>query len=73
MDESVQPPVRLQVVSSSNISTKNVKGRIEDFLEDLQNRSTPSKGGDSAVTAQLQKLSGALQQKLDRRNLGETA
>lgn len=70
MDDSVRPPVRLQAISSTGLSTKGVKARVDDFLVDLQNRSTPSKGGDTAVTAQLQKLSDALQQKLDRRKNG---
>lgn len=67
MDESVHPPVRLQVVSSTSASTKNVKGRLHTFLENFQNRSTPSNSGDSTVTAHLQKLSNALQEKIDRR------
>jgi hypothetical protein len=73
MDDSVRPPVRLQAISSTGLSTKGVKARVDDFLVDLQNRSTPSKGGDTAVTAQLQKLSDALQQKLDRRKNGSGA
>jgi len=67
MDESVHPPVRLQAISSTTLSTRSVKTRVDDFLTDFQNRSTPAKGGDTTVTAQLQKLSEALQQKLDRR------
>ena len=73
MDESIHPPVRLQAISSSNLSTKSVKRHIDDFLSDFQNRSTPAKGGDTTVTAQLQKLSGALQQKLDRRQTTDVA
>lgn len=65
MDDSVQPPVRLQALSSTSLSTKNVKARLDAFSVDFQNRGT--KSGDAAVTVQLQKLSGALQQKLDRR------
>jgi hypothetical protein len=67
MDESIHPPVRLQALSSSTLSTKNVKARVDNFLADFQSRSTPGKGGDTTITAQLQKLSGALQLKLDRR------
>ena len=66
MDDSVYPPVRLQAVSSTSLSTKNVKDRLRKFLEDFQNRSTPSSSGDSTVTAHLQKLSNALQDKIDR-------
>lgn len=65
MDDTVQPPVRLQALSSTSLSTKNVKARLDAFSVDFQNRST--KGGGAAVTVQLQKLGGALQQKLDRR------
>lgn len=65
MAESVQPPVRLQALSSTGLSTKNVKNRLDSFVTDFQNRST--KSGDAAVTVQLQKLSGALQQKMDKR------
>jgi hypothetical protein len=73
MDDSVHPPVRLQAISSTTLSTKTVKGRVDDFLVDFQNRSTPAKGGDTTVTAQLQKLSGALQEKLDRRKTADLA
>ena len=73
MDESVHPPVRLQAVSSTPLSTRNVKARIDNFLADFQNRTTPGKGGDATVTVQLQKLSGALQQKLDRRQAVDNA
>ena len=73
MDDSVHPPVRLQAISSTTLSTKTVKGRVDDFLADFQNRSTPAKGGDTTVTAQLQKLSGALQEKLDRRKTADLA
>lgn len=65
MDESAHPPVRLLALSSGNLSTKNAKTRVDAFIADFQNRST--KSGDATVTVQLQKLSGALQQKLDRR------
>ena len=69
MDDSVRPPVRLQAISSTGLSTKSVKASIDAFMADFQNRSTPVKG-DTTVTAQLQKLSDALQQKLDRRKNG---
>jgi hypothetical protein len=70
MDDSVRPPVRLQAISSTGLSTKSVKARVDEFMADFQNRSTPAKGGDTTATAQLQKLSDALQQKLDRRKNG---
>jgi hypothetical protein len=73
MDDSVHPPVRFQAVSSTTLSTRNVKARIDNFLADFQSRTTPGKGGDTTVTVQLQKLSGALQQKLDRRQTVDNA
>jgi hypothetical protein len=73
MDEPLQPPVRLQAISSTAISTRSAKARIDGFLADFQNRSTPAKGGDTTVTAQLQKLSRALQQKLDRQKAAQGA
>ena len=60
MDDIAHPPVRLQTVSSVPITLKNALSRIDTFLSDFQARSTPSKGSDTSITAQLQKLSKAL-------------
>ncbi|EGN96960.1 hypothetical protein SERLA73DRAFT_185219 [Serpula lacrymans var. lacrymans S7.3] len=66
MDESLRPPVRLQAISATTISLKSANASVNDFLADFQSRSTPSKGGDTTITAQLQKLSDALQERRTR-------
>lgn len=62
MDDIAHPPVRLQATSSIPISLKNALSRLDNFLSDFQARSTPSKGSDTSITAQLQKLSKALKE-----------
>lgn len=71
MNHSIQPPVRLQPISSSDLSTRHAKRRLDAFLADFQNRSTPSKGGDNTVIAQIQKVSEALHEQMARRKVSE--
>ncbi|KAH7919446.1 hypothetical protein BV22DRAFT_1075223 [Leucogyrophana mollusca] len=66
MDDIAHPPARLQAISSTPLSSKSAQSTIDDFLSDFQSRSTPSKGGDTTITAQLQKLSKALKEKRTR-------
>lgn len=62
MDPPLQPPLRIQPLSSSSISVKRTQKRIEAFLDDFQARSTVSQGGNTAVIVQLQKLKDALKE-----------
>ncbi|KAF9237140.1 hypothetical protein BU15DRAFT_49139, partial [Melanogaster broomeanus] len=64
--EVARPPVRLQANSSTKLSLKATQTCIDEFLNDFQNRSTPSKGGDTTITAQLEKLSKALKEQRAR-------
>ncbi|KIJ65349.1 hypothetical protein HYDPIDRAFT_88303 [Hydnomerulius pinastri MD-312] len=66
MDDIARPPVRLQATSSVPLSLKAAQSRVDDFLSDFQSRSSPSKGGDTTITAQLEKLSKALKEQRAR-------
>ncbi|KAG1738552.1 hypothetical protein EDB19DRAFT_897732 [Suillus lakei] len=68
MDDIAHPPVRLQAASSVPISSTHALSRVNNFLDDFQARSTPSKGSDTSITAQLQKLSKALEQECIRQS-----
>jgi hypothetical protein len=68
MDDIAHPPVRLQAASSVSISSRHALARVNNFLDDFQARSTPSKGSDTSITAQLQKLSKALEQECIRQS-----
>lgn len=59
-DAAVYPPVRIQPVANKALSAKDAHARIEAFLEEFQQRSTPLSGGDATVPAQLSKLRDAL-------------
>ena len=67
MDPPLQPPLRVQQLSSSSISVKHAQRRLEAFLDDFQARSTASQEGNTAVTVQLQKLKDALKEERHRR------
>jgi hypothetical protein len=67
MDPPLQPPLRIQPLSSTAISVKHTERRLEAFLDDFQARSTASQGGNTAVTVQLQKLKDALQEEIHRK------
>ncbi|KAF9224264.1 hypothetical protein BS17DRAFT_780784 [Gyrodon lividus] len=66
MDDIARPPVRLQANSSTLLPLKAAQTRIDEFLSDLLSRSSPSKGGDATMTAQLEKLSKALTEQRTR-------
>ncbi|KIK76048.1 hypothetical protein PAXRUDRAFT_171031 [Paxillus rubicundulus Ve08.2h10] len=66
MDDIAHPPVRLQANSSTPLSLKVAQARIDEFLNDFRSRSSPSKGGDATMTAQLDKLSKALKEQRAR-------
>lgn len=59
-DAAVTPPVRIQPGAPKTISTRAAYSRIDSFLADFQQRSTPLNGGDATVPAQLSKLRDAL-------------
>ncbi|KDR81030.1 hypothetical protein GALMADRAFT_48401, partial [Galerina marginata CBS 339.88] len=62
MDPPLAPPVRIQALSYSPITTKVAQKDIDAFLEDFQSRSTSATGGNTAVTVQLQNLADALKE-----------
>ena len=62
MDPPLAPPVRIQAISSTPITTKAVRKSVEIFLDDFQSRTTSAQGGNTAVTVQLQKLANALKE-----------
>jgi hypothetical protein len=62
MDPPLTPPPRIQVISTTPISTKLTQERLETFLRDFQARNTSAQGGNTAVTVQLQKLMDALKE-----------
>jgi hypothetical protein len=68
MDDIAYPPLRLQTLSSVQISSENALSRVDHFLSDFQARSTPSKGSDTSITAQLQKMSKALKEECIRQS-----
>lgn len=59
-DAAIHPPVRIQPAHSRAISPQAAHARVEAFLEQFQQRSTPLNGGDATVPAQLSKLRDAL-------------
>jgi len=60
------PPARILPVSTKKLSTRAAHARLDTFLADFEERSSPLKGGDNAVTAQLQKLASALREERHR-------
>ncbi|KAJ7199292.1 hypothetical protein B0H12DRAFT_1064017 [Mycena haematopus] len=60
MDAPLHPPLRVDAVSRTPLSSKNTQRRLEKFLQDFGDRTTASQGGHSAVTVQVQKLQDAL-------------
>ena len=62
MDPPLTPPARIQVLSTTPISTKTTQKRLQLFLDDFQARNTSAQGGNTAVTVQLQKLADALKE-----------
>ncbi|KAI9572014.1 hypothetical protein HD554DRAFT_1987150, partial [Boletus coccyginus] len=66
MEDTTRPPVRVQANASSPLSLKAAQSHVDEFLIDFQTRSTPSKGGDTTITAQLEKLSKSLKEQRAR-------
>lgn len=66
MEDTTRPPVRIQANASSSLSLKAAQSHVDEFLIDFQARSTPSKGGDTTITAQLEKLSKSLKEQRAR-------
>ncbi|KAJ7181131.1 hypothetical protein C8R46DRAFT_1211403 [Mycena filopes] len=62
MDAPLHPPLRISALSSTPLSNKNAQKRLEGFLQDLQDRTTASQSGHTAVTVQVQKLADALKE-----------
>jgi hypothetical protein len=62
MDPPLTPPPRIQVTSTTPISTKTTQESLKHFLDAFQARSTSAQGGNTAVTVQLQKLMDALKE-----------
>jgi hypothetical protein len=60
MDPPLNPPVRIQPISATPISTKSTEKKVESFIEDFRTRGTASLGGNAAATVQLKKLKDAL-------------
>jgi hypothetical protein len=61
MDPPLQPPLRLQVISTKPISSKRAQNRLVNFLDYCQTRSSSKDG----LTVQLEKLCAALQHERD--------
>ncbi|KAJ7197741.1 hypothetical protein GGX14DRAFT_525986 [Mycena pura] len=64
MDAPLHPPLRVVALSSKPLTKKGTRKRLEVFLQDLQDRTTTSRGG-TAVTVQVQKLRDALREERD--------
>jgi hypothetical protein len=62
MDAALNPPVRIQPIAIKPISTHDAQTALESFLSEFQSRGAMAKGGDGAVTVQLQKLADALRE-----------
>ncbi|PPQ72866.1 hypothetical protein CVT26_003491 [Gymnopilus dilepis] len=71
MDPPLSPPIRIQPIKSTEISTKAARKNLETFLEDFSSRSTSVQGGNTAVTVQLQKLAAALKEERKREKKGK--
>ncbi|KAH8104128.1 hypothetical protein BXZ70DRAFT_1005674 [Cristinia sonorae] len=62
MDAAVTPPLRIQPIRSKVISSHAACTRLDAFLSEFQQRSTPLSGGDATVPAQLTKLRDSLKE-----------
>ncbi|KAI0316138.1 hypothetical protein OF83DRAFT_1060823 [Amylostereum chailletii] len=63
---TTNPPTRVVVSSSKDLSLKDAQTSVADFLVDFEGRASTLKGGDHSVTVQLQKLSAALEEERKR-------
>ena len=63
-DAATNPPVRIvpDPASVQTISSKDAFARVDAFLRDFQQRSTPLNGGDATVPAQLSKVRDSLKE-----------
>ncbi|KAI0692444.1 hypothetical protein BC835DRAFT_56435 [Cytidiella melzeri] len=59
-DAAIHPPVRIVPIESKTIDSQAAYARVEAFLQQFQQRSTPLNGGDATVPAQLYKLRESL-------------
>ncbi|KAG9308040.1 hypothetical protein JVU11DRAFT_12607 [Chiua virens] len=66
MEDSARPPIRIRAISSSPLSLKVAQVNVDAFLNDFQARSMPSKGGDTTIIAQLEKLKKSLKEQRAR-------
>lgn len=62
MDKPLSPPLRIQVISATDISEKTSRKRLAAFVDEFQSRNTSAQGGNTAITVQLQKLIDALKE-----------
>ena len=61
MDSSASsPPARILPTAIKKLSARAANARLESFLADFEQSSSPLNGGDHTATVQLQKLTLAL-------------
>jgi len=60
MDPPLHPPVRIQPIESTPLSSKAAEKQLDAFIQSFQMRGTASLGGNTAATVQLKKLKQAL-------------
>ncbi|KAJ7509587.1 hypothetical protein B0H11DRAFT_1252888 [Mycena galericulata] len=65
MDAPLDPPLRVNALSSKSLTTKSTQKRLNAFLQDFQDRTTAAQSGHTAVTVQVQKLKDALEEERD--------
>ncbi|KAJ7509620.1 hypothetical protein B0H11DRAFT_1702758 [Mycena galericulata] len=65
MDAPLDPPLRVNALSSKSLTNKSTQKRLEAFLQDFQDRTTAAQSGHTAVTVQVQKLKDALKEERD--------
>lgn len=59
MSDNAHPPLRLTVDTFERASSKTIRSHLDAFLADYNMRMA-SKGGDTTVTTQVQKLRSSL-------------
>ena len=62
MDAPLRPPLRIDLISTTPLSTKQTIKGLTVFFNDFENRSSMSQAGNTAVTVQLKKLKDALKE-----------
>lgn len=68
MDAAVTPPLRILVARAEGISAAAAQSRLHAFLNKYEDRRRlASNGGDSTISAQLEKLTDALNEEADAR------